>query len=118
MTPDGYYDYLYETTNLVLASTVVEALQDSAHLANMLGNLISLDTTVVVRGSPGIAAYSYTDPEAGSVITVPAVGDPAILYFTVRTTVPPEDLGFDPCDYGLVPSYPLVNNAVLGVWAW
>jgi hypothetical protein len=110
----------------------------SGHLPdNMLGDKRSMDGSLYVQdptpdapdthafcGRPGIAAYSYTDPDTGLEVDVPAAGDPTIMYVQVRSPVSQAQsaalqtsLGISPATFGITPANPAVCALVLGVWA-
>jgi hypothetical protein len=75
-------------------------------------------------GRPGIPASSYTDPNSGETVNVPAAGDPTMMYMHLRSPVSQAQsaalqaqLNLSPAGYGITPSDPVVSAAVLGVWA-
>jgi hypothetical protein len=104
---------------------------------NMLGDRRNSDGSLYVpptdplapdthafTGRPGIAAFSYTDPDTGLVVNVPAAGDPAVMYVQVRSPVSHAQsaalqatLGITPAAFGITPADPAVCALVLGVWA-
>jgi len=103
---------------------------------NMLGDKRNADGSIYVPstdpnapdthvfcGRPGQAAFSYTDPIMGEV-DVPAIGDPTMMYISVRSPVSPERVlevqtenNINPADYGLSYADPAVVEALLGVWS-
>ena len=131
-------DYLWNfpTTGLALALQGLDALRAELSLppnampGNALGDPRDAEGNVVVVplsdeqredsvvwvGRPGMAAYTYTDPN-NVVVEVPAKGDPGRYYMHIRTA---DDLGavaFDPSQYGMVVTGRAESAAVLGVWA-
>jgi hypothetical protein len=135
-----YFDYRlnFPTTGLALALEGFDALRAELGIeTNMLlghmlgdprdadGNVVvpqprdigdPPDTSVVWIGRPGIAAYSYTDPNA-RVVEVPARGDPARYYMHIRTETDRTAVTIDLTQYGMVATDPAESAAVLGVWA-
>jgi hypothetical protein len=140
MSGGPYFDYRlnFPTTGLALALEGFDALraelgiETNALLGHMLGDPrdangnIAIpqprdiddppDTSVVWVGRPGMAAYTYTDPN-DEVVEVPAKGDPSRYYMHIRTADDHSATAFDPSAYGMAPTDPAESAAVLGVWA-
>lgn len=132
-----YFDYPlnFPTTGLALALEGFDALraelgiETNMLLGHMLGDPRDADgnvvnpvdddpqsTRVVWVGRPGMAAYTYTDPN-DQVVEVPARGDPDRYYMHIRTASDQSGVAFDPAQYGMVPTDPAESAAVLGVWS-
>jgi hypothetical protein len=140
MSDSPHFDYRlnFPTTGLALALEGFDALraelgiETNTLLGHMLGdprgadgNIVvppvrsiddPPDTSVVWVGRPGMAAYTYTDPN-DEVVEVPAKGDPSRYYMHIRTMDDHGAVAFDPAQYGLLPTDPVESAAVLGVWA-
>lgn len=125
MTTYSDYRYRFPLAGLALAVDAFAALRAGGLLPpdglpeNMLGDPISLNGEMVARGRAGRAAVDTTDPDTGSAVTIPAIGDPAMVYVHIRSSTAPSELppGFDPAAYGLVATTAEESAAVLGVWA-
>ena len=134
---DTYFDYRlnFPTTGLALALEGFDALraelgiETNTLLGHMLGDLRDTDgnvvnpvdddprsTRVVWVGRPGMAAYTYTDPN-DQVVEVPAKGDPARYYMHIRTETDQTTVTTDMTQYGMVATDPAESAVVLGVWA-
>jgi hypothetical protein len=135
-----YFDYRlnFPTTGLALALEGFDVLraelgiETNTLLGHMLGdprdadgNVVvpqprdigdPPDTSVVWVGRPGMAAYSYTDPN-DQVVEVPARGDPARYYMHIRSETDRTTVSTDLTQYGMAATDPAESAAVLGVWA-
>lgn len=133
-----YYDYdlQFPVDQLPRALEALAALRTAGVLAagalpeNMLGsprddagNIVPQDQATW-RGEIGRPATSYADPDTGQTVTVPAVGPQGSYCVAIRTTLAPNELPFDPADYGMTssdtpPAGTPANetcHALLGVW--
>lgn len=142
----AWYDYYmqFPVSGLTFALQFLAAVRGAGFMGgagnlpdNMLGDKRAADGSLYVPpadpnaadthafcGRPGIAAFSYTDPDTQQVVNVPAAGDPATMYVQIRSPVSHAQstaiqatLGITPAAYGITPADPAVCAQVLGVWA-
>jgi hypothetical protein len=127
MIQDFDHRFKFTLASLPQALTALTALRQIGLVGagdipqNMLGDPRDTQGNVVTTapafvGRQGIPASSYTDPQ-GTIITIPAKGDPGCWYVAIRTQVDPSTLPLNPADYGLETCPADESAAVLGVWS-
>ncbi|CAB4219438.1 hypothetical protein UFOVP1619_39 [uncultured Caudovirales phage] len=115
-------DYTFKAPSLAVIGNALAVLQASGLVgansgpANMLGPFSVDDAkgNILFRYGVGRAAVGATAPD-GSKITIPAIGEPDMVYITIRA----DDVAipFDPAALGLIATTAEESAAVLGVWA-
>lgn len=124
----GYADYRLKFADLAQGLAGLKALGEAGLFdpsqppMNALGNLRDNSGAIVADpdaatwvGGKGTPASSFTDPDSGEIIQIPARGDGSSWYVDIRSDQ--ASVVFDPSQYGMTVTDREESAEVLGVWA-